>query len=183
MRKPKLKQISDLLKVTELVNARPLELVFLLNHKSSRIFPLQHPIYLPPHTLLPQMPICPMRFAQKSSSHPTQRWPPQQCEAPNASLKAWDGILLSTMSPAWAPHELSVTRNCNEDTGGLAAWQLAWSAEGWRKHQSMELWARHRTHTRDGGLLSLEADTEDSRHGQRSNPTFCGSFAFPVRGL
>lgn len=35
----------------------------------------------------------------------------------------------------------------------------------------------------DGGLLASKADTEDSQHAQRSNRTFCGSFAFPVRGL
>lgn len=72
-----------------------------------------------------------------------------------------------------------MTRNCNEDTGGLAAGVTCRGMEEAPGHGAVS--QAHDAH--NGGLLGSKADTEDSRHGQHSNPTFCGSFAFPVRDL
>lgn len=98
-------KLSDLLKVMWLVNARTSELVFSLNHKSPRVFQSQHTIYPPCHTPLLEMPIHPMKVPQKGSSWPytIQDSHPSSVKAHNASLEAWDGILLSTMSPTQAP--------------------------------------------------------------------------------
>lgn len=97
-------KLSDLLKVSWLVNVRTPKLVFPINHKGPRIFQLQHTIYLPHHTPLPEMSIHPMKLPLKYScwSHTIKDTTPAVWKAHNASLKAWDGIPLSTMRPAQA---------------------------------------------------------------------------------
>lgn len=173
-------KLSDLLKVSWLVNVRTPKLVFPINHKGPRIFQLQHTIYLPHHTPLPEMSIHPMKLPLKYSCWSQSKIPLQQYEKP---------IMLPSrheMGYHWAPcalpkpcYELTVTRNCNEDTGGLAAGVECRGMEEAPEHGALS--QAHDVH--NGSLLSSKADTEDSQHGQYSNPTFRGSFAFPVRDL
>lgn len=136
-------KLSDLLKVTWLVNARIPQLVFPLHLKGLRVFQWQHTIYPLHHIPSWRCLFIPIRLLQKglSWSHTIKASHPSSVKAHNASLKAWDGIPLSAMSAAqallWA-HSDKELRWRHRWTGS----QRGVQGDG-GSARSMELWVRH----------------------------------------
>ena len=162
-------------------NARTVGRVFPLNHRSKGISWTPHP--------LPTLPYPTPRDAHSCQEAAPegrrimiphhQRRPPSSVKAHDAALGVWDGMPRSTMSPAPAPRWAHGDKELR--------WRHGWPGSG-VACGGMEEAAGHGAVSQargaqDGGLLGPKADTEDSRHEQHSNPTFRGSFAFPVRDL
>lgn len=135
-------KLSDLLKVTWLEHAGAAEQVFALNHKVPRVFQLQHTFYPPWCTRSRRRPLIPWGSPRRAHHDPTQaKAATQKCESPWRFPwgMGWDAA--EHHEPCPSPAMSSQWQGAAMKT--QVAWQPAWSAEGWRKHQSMELWVRH----------------------------------------